>query len=195
MARPPLAKAVPPVPYILTLLHAATPIPVGDAIVLAHRQHYLKPTDEIKLAHGWDPGYGSDFLTGGTASASSEWPGGGYVAAYAFDDNEATRWSSADVAKPHWVKYDLGVGVSKTAAKLRLFNFIHQVKDFKLQGSNNDSDWDDILSETSTDAGAWQEWTFVNATAYRYYRILVTSGYAYNQSSIWEIELMEALPF
>ncbi len=138
-------------------------------------------------------GYGSDFLTGGTASASSEWPGDGYVAAYAFDNNEATRWSSNAVAKPHWVKYDLGVGVTKTARKLRLKPFGTQVANFKLQGSNNDSDWDDIISKTCNGSSNWQEWTFANATAYRYYRILVTSGDAALQSSIWEIELMEAL--
>ncbi len=137
------------------------------------------------------PTYGSDFLIGGTTSASSEWPTGGYEAELAFDNNEATRWSSADVSKPHWVKYDLGVGVTKTARKLRFKNYINQVEDFKLQGSNNDSDWDDLLSETCGAADAWREWTFANATAYRYYRILVTSGYTANQSSIWEIELME----
>lgn len=51
MARPAFILARSPV--AITLVHAAIPIPVGDAIILAHRVHYLKPTDEIKLAHAY----------------------------------------------------------------------------------------------------------------------------------------------
>ena len=69
-----------------------------------------------------------------------------------------------------------------------------QLKDFKLQGSNNDADWTDILTAVGSNTDAWQEWAFANSVAYRYYRIYVTSSYytGGNQVSIWEIELMES---
>ena len=41
-----------------------------------------------------------------------------WVAGNAFDDDEVTRWSSDNSALPHWIKYDLGEGVTKTARKL-----------------------------------------------------------------------------
>ena len=141
--------------------------------------------------------FGTDFLSGGTATADSQWDVN-YAASYAFDNNEATRWSSTNSAFPHWVKYDLGTAITKTARKLRLKSFGSgvncQLKDFKLQGSNNDADWTDILTAVGSNTDAWQEWAFANSVAYRYYRIYVTSSYytGGNQVSIWEIELMES---
>jgi len=138
--------------------------------------------------------YGTDFCTGGAASADSEYSAG-WVASNAFDDNEATGWNSTNTAFPHWIKYDLGGGITKKARKLRFKSKSDTTrpKDFKLQGSNNDSTWTDIISETAADNDNWQEWEFANSTAYRYYRIYITSNYApgYYDVGIMEIELME----
>jgi len=126
-----------------------------------------------------------------------------YYGAYsAFDDDDdTTRWSSTATALPHWIKYDFGAGLTKTVQKFRMKPFKHsaeeeqQLKAFKLQGSNNDSDWDDLVSDEAENTGVWQEWTFANATGYRYYRVYVTSTWEEypNTVSIWEIEMMEVI--
>ncbi|GAJ16231.1 unnamed protein product, partial [marine sediment metagenome] len=143
------------------------------------------------LAHEyWGENYSPDFCEGGTASADSEYSAT-YSADKAFDNLVATYWVSTDTAAPHWIKYDLGDGVTKTARKLRLKPTY--VKDFKLQGSNDDSEWDDILTAQAADNENWQEWEFANATAYRYYRLYITSSWCTDPdyAIVYEIELQE----
>lgn len=137
-------------------------------------------------------GYGFDFLTGGTASASSEL-GVGNEASKANDDNEGTQWASANTTAVHWWKYDLGAGVTKTARKLRFRVFAAgQVKNFTLQGSNNDADWTNLHTDVYPNGTtAFQEYTFANSTAYRYYRLYITDNWIGGYDSLVEIELME----
>jgi len=147
--------------------------------------------------------YGPDFCPGAMTADSMY---GSLLPTYygahsAFDDDEDTRWSSTQTALPHWIKYDLGEEMTKTARKLRMKPFKHdvdseqQLKDFKLQGSNNDADWDDLVADEAENTGEWQEWEFENQVGYRYYRIWVTSTWEAfpNTVSIWEIELFEVI--
>ena len=140
--------------------------------------------------------YGSDFCTGGTASADSV--NGGEVAANAFDNNTGTWWTcNTTLPMPHWLKYDLGIGVTKTARKFTLMARTAdpngKPKDFKLQGSNNDSTWDDLYSKTNetwSDDGP-KTYTFANSTAYRYYRLYITNSSGGTYVQVKELEIME----
>lgn len=141
--------------------------------------------------------YDVDFLTGGTASAN-EYHSAGYEADKAFDDDfTTTRWVDVGGSSfPDWLKYDLGVAVTKTAEQYTITcNYaVRSPRDFLFQGSNNDSDWDDL--DTQVDVTGWtgmNTFTFSNSTAYRYYRLYITdnNGDAYND--ITEIEAMETL--
>jgi hypothetical protein len=62
--------------------------------------------------------YGANWLTGGTATADSDL-GGGSTPDLAFDGNTATAWTSG-AGLPHWLKYDLGVGVSHSLGMVTL---------------------------------------------------------------------------
>jgi len=136
----------------------------------------------------------NDFLTGGSATADTTQEG--HEASKAFDDDEETYWTTDNSALPHWIKYDLGVGNSETAIFLRIKPYASWIKDFTLEGSNNDSDWDELLSTTAANNGNWQEWRFTNATAYRYYKLTITSNYGVqNYAVIYEIELKESNPY
>lgn len=142
---------------------------------------------EVKLS------YGSDVLIGGTASADEIFSAT-YSAEKAVDDNTSTFWATTASAMPHWWKYDLGAGVSKTVRKLRMIeaNSPVGIADFTLHGSNNDSDWDLLLTDVHSDNNNWQEYTFANATAYRYYKIIITDNHRSDtQAEIHEIEMME----
>ena len=136
----------------------------------------------------------SDVCTGGMASASTI-SSPTFAAYKAFDDiaDGSSRWASADVSPPHWLKYDLGVGVTKIVQKLRAKEKHASTKDFILQGSNNDSDWDDIYTGQMAESLDWQEFTFPNSTAYRYYRFYISSVWS-AYPSIDEMEMEEPWP-
>ena len=61
--------------------------------------------------------YGSDILTGGTASANAEYDAS-TSAAKACDDDTGTRWATGTSDPPNWWKYDFGAGVTKVVQKV-----------------------------------------------------------------------------
>jgi len=139
--------------------------------------------------------YQTDFLNGGTATADSNY-NVNTVPSKAFDNSTTSYWLSDDSAFPHWIKYNLGAGVVKTARKLRVFPEELQAKAFTLEGSKDDSIWVELLADDLTTTAEWNEWTFDNYESYRYYRITVTSNYTGGgdtYAGIYEIEMMEAV--
>ena len=138
--------------------------------------------------------YQTDFLNDGSATADSTYTT--YVPSRAFDNDTGSYWLSDETAFPHWIKYNLGALVAKKARKLRLLPGEQQIKDFKLEGSNNDSVWTELLEGEATWNLEWNEWEFNNAVAYQYYKITVTSNHTEGGNTcagINEIELMEAI--
>lgn len=144
--------------------------------------------------------YGSDFFTGGTASASST--NGGEVAANAFDDNTGSFWTSQVAAgMPQTLQYDLGSGVTKTARQYtvtcRKSGDTNGVPDaWTFEGSNNGSSWTTIHTvsgESWSDDGP-KTYQFANSTAYRYYRLNISSTATDSYVQIKEFEAMEINP-
>lgn len=145
-----------------------------------------------------------DFLTGGTASMDAVH--GSFPASQGADNNDATRCSTPagagfGTAFPHWWKYDLGAGVTKTATRMRMKAADVSggggdigLKNFQLQGSNDDSAWTTITTQQQQQNENYQEYTFTNTTPYRYYRIYATDQWqgTYQYLSFWELELFES---
>ena len=134
-----------------------------------------------------------DILTGGTATASTT--ESGHPASDAVDDNLSTRWNNNN-SLPAWWKYDLGVGNSATPTYLCLYKVSYdQLKTFTLSGSNNDVDWDELISDVVPPGlNVWREYSFSNSTAYRYFKIDMPDSYSGTWVSIGEIELYESTP-
>jgi hypothetical protein len=132
--------------------------------------------------------YGTtDRLTGGTPTVCAG------TAANAVDNNEATFWEHA-AASPHFFQYDCGAGVSWAWGKLRVKN--HNVvgaTNFNVTGSNNGVDFDTLYSGSMAATLDWQEFTWVNSTAYRYIKINITSQQNAGDMVIYEFEAMEQL--
>jgi hypothetical protein len=140
--------------------------------------------------------YGADFTEGATFTDSAH--DTGYEAAKAFDNVETGEnyWWKSNSTSNQWIKVDLGAIITKTARKLRIkaayFNGAAGIKDFVFAGSNNNSDWTTIHSARQANNGNWQEYTFDNSTAYRYYRIWVTNVWVDSTGTgIFEVEMME----
>ena len=133
--------------------------------------------------------YGSNIWTGGTVSADDEGYG---AAALAVDGNTGTYWQSS-AGLPNWLKYDLGSGNGVASNKYRFYaayDYDYLADAWTFQGSNNDSDWDTLdtqSSETHSSEG-WKEYAFSNSTAYRYYRQYMTNNHYENTCYHYEFQ-------
>jgi len=143
--------------------------------------------------------YGSDYLTGGTCTASAT--DTTYVCGNAFDNNDATYWASGNDSNNGWIRYDLGNGVTKIPGKFSIkpYNIVTgvAVKNFDFQGSNDDTNWYTLLNATTSNSDSTQYFEFTpTSTAYRYFRVYRNStwdgGYpGYN--IIYELQAFECL--
>ena len=147
--------------------------------------------DAVSLLPDTDD-YGPDFTGGAIITASEE--STGYEGSKAFDNNESSYWWPSHTN--NWIQVDLGDGVTKKARKLRIKSVFgagaYCLKNFTLQGSNDGSTWTLIYSGVQRNNGNWQEYTFANDTAYRYYKIWCLSSYdTFRDIGIAECEIME----
>lgn len=120
-------------------------------------------------------GYGSNILTGGTATAS-DYYSATYAPAKAADGSTGTWWETQTLNPPHWWKYQLAA--AKTVTKLTIqCGHIYGLKNFTLDGSNDNTNWTTVYTGQAAQVTTQQVFTFTNTTAYLYYRI--------NGSDIW----------
>jgi hypothetical protein len=123
--------------------------------------------------------YGSDILTGSTATSSTD-QGAAYDASKAIDGNVVTFWNSYGFP-PQWIEFDLGSGVTKVPAKYTIYGIAgadYNPKSWTFEGSNDNSNWTTL--DTQTNIANWttstyKTFTFANATGYRYLRLYVTA--------------------
>lgn len=162
-----------------------------------------------------DQASGGTALSGGDAAASSDsvptmtsnTAPSGVVSAngasspawQAFNDNTADSFWQYNAALPHWLKYDFGASNEKVIVKYTI-NAHSSVpnrtpKDFKLQGSNDDSAWTDLDTQTGQtfSGNETKIYTFSNSTAYRYYRLYITALGSGNEVLVDEMELYASL--
>lgn len=102
---------------------------------------------------------------------------------------------------PVWLKADLGSGVSKKVKEYTVSCFQSNVrcpKDWTLEGSNNDTDWD--VLDTVTGETGWasstdemRSYTVDSSGYYRYYQLNVSANNGDSfYLNIGELELLEA---
>jgi len=145
------------------------------------------------------PGYGSD-LTGGKSYSQSCYEAG-HPGSDAFDNDMGTDWGCYGCPHPttdHWVGVDFGSGEVITKLRLKPSYGLGKcrVKDFRVEGSNTSftSGMVTLYTGVHADTDAWEEYTFSNTTAYRYYRIYVIICYGAVCIGICEAEMMESEP-
>lgn len=142
-------------------------------------------------------------LTNTSYASASSFATTGYEADKAFDNIPGVpggnRWASAGTfSGPEWLKQDFGAGNEKTIVKYTLSNNglgTEIARDWTFEGSNDDSTWDTLDTQTGQNPDNLTVYTFSNSTAYRYYRIYITAkNVSGNPVSIGEMEMMEAGP-
>lgn len=100
----------------------------------------------VNSFHGFanGDGSGSNLLTGGTATASSVYSN--LDASNAFDASNSSYWEAGNQSDPfQWVRIDLASPVTVRNFYVSSQSASEVPRDFKIQGSNNGTDWDDIV--------------------------------------------------
>lgn len=121
-------------------------------------------------------------------SASSEPAGGSGYAWNAFDDDLTTYWTpSSDTDE--WIKVDLGNEVKVKKVRIKTIPSFG-IKNFKVQGSNDDINWTDLYVGIANDTDDWQEFNLTTTGKFRYYRIYIIDGYFPDNLFVNEIELL-----
>jgi Domain of unknown function (DUF5010)/Carbohydrate binding module (family 35)/NedA-like, galactose-binding domain len=104
-------------------------------------------------------------------------------ATHAADGKLGSKWYTPTPA-PGWLQFDAGVRNASvvTGYFLTSSDFVQQrdPKDWQFQGSNDGTNWTTLDTRTAqvfTDRKQTNTYTFVNTTAYRYYRLNVIATY------------------
>jgi hexosaminidase len=106
---------------------------------------------------------------------------------------KASRWASAVSSAEQWITVDLG-------AKTQIENLViewerRNATEYKVQVSDDNSNWTDIYTATSSPAQTRQEINLSEAVATRYVRVFIAKhvatidGTTWNNVSIYEIEI------
>jgi hypothetical protein len=140
-------------------------------------------TTAITTDTNWTSGSGWE-VTVDSTNNSTDRPGW-----KAFDNtwetsNEQNIWHSAETAtstsSPKWlkIKYPSAYKAIQYSIQIRDLSYPRYPKTWKFQGSNNDSDWTDLDTQTNKTDWAGNNtvmFTFSNSTAYQYYRLYITA--------------------
>lgn len=132
----------------------------------------------------------TDDLTGGLTYISTSDFSTSYAKHMAFDNNTSSSWSARGT-----IGQSVGVdfGADKKISKLRIMTN-GRLRNFDLEGSNDNSTWAIVYSGTQLSNSNWQEYAFENSVGYRYYRVKCTGSlYTGSNVMITEIEMMESL--
>jgi hypothetical protein len=120
------------------------------------------------------------------AKASSSESGSGNVPPLAVDGKESTRWSSA-YADPQWIELDLGV--RHDISRMVLNWEVASAKNFRIEVSDNQTDWTVVRTLTNRPAGARIDTLKELAAQGRYVRMYGTARNSTWGYSLWEWEV------
>lgn len=131
---------------------------------------------------------GAILSTGGTASASSTYPGENVSGA--LDANFSTIWHSGSGSLPEWYKYDFGTPVDVAAVNLRsrVSSPTQAPKDFKIQYSDNNADWTDFATITGATWAGTVPQSFPKATK-QAWRINITALQGSASAGLAELQM------
>lgn len=135
----------------------------------------------------------SNIAPSGVASAKNDL-GAGYEPWRAFDRSTATLWHSAVAPNlPCWLRYQFTEEANVWEYSITPWNGYtdRAPKDFKLQGSNDGSNWSDLDSRTGI-VMSFQKYSYTLATpaSYIYYQLLISAINGQPYLAVTEFELL-----
>jgi len=118
-------------------------------------------------------GTGSSIFNGAVINATYNTP---YVPGNLIDGDTNTLWQASELV-PQAISIDLGAGVTKVPVKLSIYGSATATdpKNFTFRASPDLITWTTIYTglNVSWTLAGWKDFTFVNATAYRYFILAI----------------------
>ena len=100
-----------------------------------------------------------------------------YAVAKAIDGSTSTHWMTAYLPSSAWLKADFGRAIQITKVRSYYGYTNGRPNAYILQGSNDNSTWDDVSAGNFSNQSTWQEFMVADGGSYRYWRMLYTSRY------------------
>jgi len=137
--------------------------------------------------------------TDGTTVTDTGNLGTGYEGWRAFDHNNDTRWGVAATSGILLVTLSTAKIIAGYSIRTRNDSYlIDSPKAWTLEGSNNETDW--TVLDTQTGVTAWsmnerKEFAVSSPAAYLHYRLNISSNQSGTDTSVSEVELLEGVPY
>ena len=131
---------------------------------------------------GYKPIRGAAITTNGTIYS-------GTIANLVDNDTATYLWTGATF----WLQFQLPTAQVKTGFRWYIGHGSYYPTAFTVSASNDGVNYTTLGTFSGTGTIGWQEYTFINATAYLYYKITVTSSNQTNYCFIYEIQFREAI--
>ena len=170
----------------------ATEVKLNGAIVWSKEQKHTDnpiPTSWTYAGSGWSTDY-AVATNGNYKITASSYYSSSYGLSYAFDNDIDTWWRSESTRGDKWVKLELpeAIKVTKfnlsTSSNTTLQNII-----VTIQGSNDNSNWDNIGTYTETTALTEVELT--SPDYYKYYRLWFETQSSKYVAGVYEWQISE----
>ena len=168
--------------YLYYRLYKVTGSSSYNTMYIDGLQFYGRSSEEVLVP--LVPTMTSNTTPSGVCSADTEYST--YLAWKAFDGSTASSdgWIANSGSFPHWIKYEFPSAIKVNAAGFRNINGNHAyaIKNYKIQGSNDNESWIDLYAGINNNNSNNDLWTvnFDNSTAYKYYRLYIIDGWSSN---------------
>lgn len=140
----------------------------------------------------WETGSTGDsyinYKSGNFEIFASSYYSWSFPALQAVDGDITSSWRSGN-GTSHYLTLKLNKAIIVTKFKIRIGDLISPIDNWKIQGSNDNSSWNDLLTVYEMNSSL-TEYELNNNNAYLYYRIYATSV-ASSRIEIYEIETSE----
>ncbi len=184
---------------ILTTYDA--PLANGDNIVIVKADNTVVEYNNINGVTTVEAGTGKILtpqMTGYTSPSGEASASGHYSANYAWkafdriDTTEPNTWRVLTSTNA-WLQYrfDEAIKITRVNIKNQSIGSTSAVRDFRIEGSNNGSDWDILHEDIDLPQTKENIIDFANTEEYTYYRVFVIRNYGANNIYIAELEFLQ----
>jgi len=149
--------------------------------------HAWQISNQLELESSYVPGDIENVSNLGTPISYNEFASS-YTDDLAFNGSITGNGWYASGTVGRWIGLDFGEA-PQTITSFRIYVGDGRFKGFVFEGSNDNSNWTPLLTGDFPSAIEWQEYSFENATEYRYYHLRCTSVYTGSNVGVKELEL------
>lgn len=163
---------------------------IGETLIY-QKSGEIKHTDN-PIPTTWIYVNDTEYYNGGYRITASTTYSASYPLNGAFDNNTSTWWRSQNLTSQHWVILELPEAIRVT--KFNLNSVDNQSKTYLsaiIQGSNDNSVWDDLGTYTEPEEAALIEVSLNSTGYYKYYRLLYEIRSSKYVAGIYEWQISE----